>query len=135
MTNTTVATNIHQTFDVQLYFRTEVTFNLILSTNDLTDFSGLVIGPVFYMKVSVDAGFIQDLCGTTATYTINVGQRNLTSFILRQIYTNYSYCHILNVLFFDNNLTLTLLELRVLFVNYIQTAITSDYLTFWRTLL
>ena len=62
VTDTTVATNIHQTLDIQLNFRTKITFYFILSSNDLTNLTCLIISPVFYFQVSVNTCFVQNLC-------------------------------------------------------------------------
>ncbi len=62
MTNTTVATDIHQTLNIQLNFRTEITFHFILSTNDFTNLCSLIIRPVFHFQVSVNTCFVQNLC-------------------------------------------------------------------------
>ena len=62
MANTTIATNIHQTLNVQLNLRAKITFHLILSTNDLTNLGSLIIRPVFYFQVSVNTCFIQNFC-------------------------------------------------------------------------
>ncbi len=95
MTDTPVATDVHQTFDVQLYFGTKVTLHLILGTDDFTYFCRLVVGPIFYFDVFVNAGFTQNGISRATTDTIDIGQGDFSSFILRQVYTNNSYCHIL----------------------------------------
>ena len=134
VTHSTITTDIHQTLNVQLDFRTEITLHFVLSTNDLTNLGSLVIGPVFHFQASIYASLIQYFCRTTATYPINIGQRNFTPLILRQIDTNYSYSHILNYFFAKIIiLSLTLFILRIFLVNNIQTAITSNDFTFWRT--
>ncbi len=62
MTYTTVATNIHQTFDIQLNFRTKVTFYFKFCTNDLTNLGSLIVRPVFHLQVLIYTSFIQNLC-------------------------------------------------------------------------
>ena len=62
MAHATIATDVHQTLDVQLNFRAEVTFHFVLSTNDLTNLGCLIIRPVFYFQVSVNTCFIQYFC-------------------------------------------------------------------------
>ena len=59
--STTVTTDIHQTFDVQLCFRTKITFYFVLCTDDLTDLSCLVIRPILYLDAWVYACLCQDL--------------------------------------------------------------------------
>ena len=63
MTNTTVTTDIHQTFDVERRFRTKITFDFVLSTDDFADFSCLVIRPILHLDAWVNACLCQDfLC-------------------------------------------------------------------------
>ncbi len=62
MADTTIATDIHQALDVQLNFRTKITFYFVLGTNDLTNLGCLVIRPVFYFQVLVNTCFIQNFC-------------------------------------------------------------------------
>lgn len=95
VTDTPVATDIHKALDVQLYFGTKVTLHLILGTDDFTYFCRLVVGPIFHFDVFVNAGFTQNGISRATTDTIDIGQGDLTPFILRQVYTNNSYCHIL----------------------------------------
>ena len=62
MTDATIATDIHQALDVHLNLRTEITFNFVLSTDNLTDSSSLIICPLAHLQVAVDTCFIQYLC-------------------------------------------------------------------------
>ena len=94
MTYAAITTNIHQTFNIQLDFGTEVTFHLIIRSYHSADVTSLLIGPILHLDAFVDTGLFQDFQRTTATYAKNIGQSNLASFILRQIYTYNSYCHI-----------------------------------------
>lgn len=61
MTHTAIATDVHQSLDVQLNFGAEVTLDLVFSTNDLTDLGCLVVVPVLYFQVSVNAGLVRIL--------------------------------------------------------------------------
>ena len=70
MTDTTVTTDIHQTLDIQLNFRTQITFYLEVFTNYLTDFSGLFIIPIFNFDVLINTGLFQNEIRTTASYTV-----------------------------------------------------------------
>ena len=62
MTDTTIATNIHEALDVQLDLRTEITFYLEFSADNFTDFSSLVVSPIAHLRVAANTGFIQYLC-------------------------------------------------------------------------
>jgi hypothetical protein len=62
-------------------------------TDNFANRTGLVISPVFDFNVFVHTGFRQYFLSTTAPYPENIGQRNFTPFVLRQVYTNDSYSH------------------------------------------
>ena len=62
MSNSTIATNIHQSLNVHLDLRTEITFNFELSADNFTDLSCLVIRPLANLQVTVYTGLIQYLC-------------------------------------------------------------------------
>ncbi len=94
MANTPVATNIHKALDIHLDLRTKVTLNLIACAYHLTNFSRLIVRPVLHLDITINTSLIQNRLRGTTTNTINVGQRDLSSFILWQVNTNYSYSHI-----------------------------------------
>ena len=83
MTDATITANVHQSFDVHLDFGTQITFHFITCTNYFTNLSSLVISPVLNFNAAIYSCCIKNLSSTTAPYTINISQRNLTSFILR----------------------------------------------------
>ena len=61
MTDSTVAADIHQTLDVHSDFGAEVALYLVFSSNDLTDLTGLLVGPVLDLDVLIDTSLLQDL--------------------------------------------------------------------------
>ena len=61
MTNATIATDIHQSLDVQRDFTAEVALNLVLGCYHLTDLTSLVVGPVTNLLVLVDTSLLQNL--------------------------------------------------------------------------
>ena len=56
MTDTTIATNIHQSLDIQLDLATEITFYFEFSADDFTDFGCLVVTPLADLQVTADSG-------------------------------------------------------------------------------
>ena len=122
VTHTAVATDVHETLDVELDFGAEVALYLELGTNDFTNLGCLVVCPVLYLDVSVNAGLVQNLSRATTTYSINVGQGDFSPFVLREVYTNNSYCHIVVMIFSDVVLTLTEFVLGVFLVNQKEAA-------------
>ena len=57
---------------------------------DVSQFGALTTA----LSSTIGTGFVEDFGCTAASDTIDVCQRNLSSLILRNIYTNYSYSHI-----------------------------------------
>ena len=62
MTDATIATNIHQSLDIQLDLRTEITFYFEFSADNFTDFGCLVVSPLVNLQVTADTCLIQYLC-------------------------------------------------------------------------
>src|SRR6056297_4080099 len=83
VTNSTVGTDVHQAFDVHLHGGSELTFHLVTFIHDLTDLAHLVVIPVLDLDIPVNTSFIEDLLGGTSSDSENVGQPNLTPFVLR----------------------------------------------------
>ena len=82
MTHATIAANIHETLDIELYLRAQVTLYLVFSADNLTYLRCLLISPVFYLDTPVHTGLIKDLLRATTTYTIDISQRDLTPLVL-----------------------------------------------------
>ena len=82
MTYTTVATDIHQSFDVELDYRAGFAFHFDTVIGDRTaDRTHLVVGPVLYFDVVVNTSTFEDLAGRAASYTIILGQPYLAPFV------------------------------------------------------
>ena len=83
MTDSSVATDIHKTFDVHLDSRTKLTFNLVLSGDDATDTSNLLVVPLsnLCIEINVELGKYLPCCG--ATDTEDLGKTYLSSFVVR----------------------------------------------------
>ena len=62
MTYSTIATNIHESLNVHLDLRTEITFNFEFSADNLTDFSCLIVSPLADLQVTAYACLVQYLC-------------------------------------------------------------------------
>jgi hypothetical protein len=81
MTDTTVATDIHESLDVHLNGGTEFTFNLEL-TDFGTDCCGLCVIPVANLDSRIDAALLQDPGGSAAADSEDVGKSYITSFVV-----------------------------------------------------
>ena len=144
VTDAAVAADVHQTLDVELDLRTKVTLHLVVGADNLADLGGLLVGPVLYFDVAVNACLVQDFLGGAAADAEDVGQGYFTSFVLGEVNSHYSYCHNCSIVMdlAGRNpgrrpltavpvrpiLSLTLFVLGILFVDHIQAPLAADYL-------
>ena len=63
MTDSTVATDIHETLDVQLDGRTELAFNLVFCIDLSTDLGDLLVVPVSDFDCRIDAALLENPLG------------------------------------------------------------------------
>ena len=72
MTNTAVAADFHQTFDVQLGFGTQIAFNQSQSSF-LTDCVDLFVSQIFNTDIFADSAFLQNglRCGAADSVDIS----------------------------------------------------------------
>ena len=90
MTQTAITSDIHKALNVHLHFRTQLTFHLELTADDITDSSLLLIIPVVCFLIEIDFSFVQNLLSSAKANTIDIGKSYLTTFILRKINTSYT---------------------------------------------
>jgi hypothetical protein len=83
MTDSPVATDVHQTLDVHLDHGTELTFNLVFLVDGVTDGSHLVVIPLSDLDVTVDSTLVENLLCGAATDSEDIGQTYLSSFVIR----------------------------------------------------
>ena len=153
VTQTTVATNVHQTFDVELNFRTQRAFSLVLSGNDGADFASFSLSPVFHLLVDIDASFGEDFNRVAPANAENVSQGDFAALVVRDVYpcdTSHSGCEMFadqkarqrlgrrlaeekfNLTstqgsgFLKIGLALTLFEAGVLLVDNVELAVAAD---------
>jgi hypothetical protein len=60
MSTTTIAADFHQTFDVQGFLTTEVTFHFIFMIQDFTQLGDFSFRQILDTSIRVDPGFAQD---------------------------------------------------------------------------
>ena len=92
VTDASVATDVHKALDVELNLRTEVALYFIFSLDNFAN-GGCwsSVQSCTLMLRSTPALPRMEL--VAAAYAVDIRQGNLSSFILRQIYADYSYCH------------------------------------------
>ncbi len=80
--NATVAADIHETLDVKLDFRAEVTFNLVVCADDFANFGCLSVSPILDFELGVNAGLLEDSLGRATSDAEDVGEGNLALLVL-----------------------------------------------------
>ena len=63
VTDATIATDIHQTLDVQLNLTAEITFYFVACSDSLTHGCCLSVGPLLHLDILVNASCCQNLVG------------------------------------------------------------------------
>jgi len=122
VTNAACASNVHQSLDVHLDFRTKLTFNAD-TRDDLANFSDLVVRPILDALVFRDSGLSENVRSSGASNAVDVSQGNYSSFVAGDIDTGDT-CHSKCVL--TAGLTLALLEFGVLLVDDEESSFSSD---------
>jgi len=84
VTESTVATNVHQTFDVHGCFAAQVTFNGE-SCDLIANFFEISVRQIFDLFGICDAGSFADLSSAGATNTEDGSKANLSMFVRRNV--------------------------------------------------
>jgi hypothetical protein len=90
MAQATIATQIHQSFDVHCDFTTQVTFNKVISVNRLTNLDHFRIGQLVHAPLRSNSHFFADFCGLFIPNPMDIGERNKHSLIRGNIHTSYT---------------------------------------------
>ena len=83
MTDSSVATDIHKTFDVHLDRRTELSFDLVLLSDYATDSSDLLVVPLSNLCIEINTELRKDLSRSAAADTEDLGKSYLSSLVVR----------------------------------------------------
>jgi hypothetical protein len=110
-----IATDIHQSLDVQLNLRAEFTFDFEAVSNNSTDLRELVVVPVLNLGIEFDTRFFQDVTCPAPADAVDVGESNLTPLVPREVYACYSRHTVVKW-----GLALSLFKLGVLLVDDVQ---------------
>lgn len=81
MSKTPITTDIHQPFDVKLNFSPQLTFDLVLIFNQLSDGASLIVSPIFGTFIGIDFQSGQDLYCTRSTNAENGSQSDFSSLL------------------------------------------------------
>ena len=83
MTDSAIATDVHQSLDVHLDGGTELSLDLVFLVDEVTDQGNLLVIPVTDLDVVADTALVEDLPRAAAADTEDVGEAYLTSFVVR----------------------------------------------------
>lgn len=82
MPQPTVTPEIHEPLDVHGDFRAQVSLNLILGVNHLSDGVHFALGQIIALRAPIDVGLVEDLLRCSSPDPVNVRQGNLNALVL-----------------------------------------------------
>jgi hypothetical protein len=90
-----IATNVHQTFDVHLDPLPEIALDITLRFEHGSYPAQLVFTQILYSGVDVDSSFLQYRAGSRTTDSVDIGESYFGSLVWWQIYASYT-CHFIS---------------------------------------
>jgi hypothetical protein len=78
VTDTAVASYVHQPFYVQLCLGTQFAFQFVIFREDLTDSVDVIVILLIYLHVAVDAGSVKHFLCRAASDPIDIGKSYLS---------------------------------------------------------
>ena len=87
---TAVAADIHQPLDIHRSLSPERTLDRVIVLDDLPYPRSLLVGQLLRLRHDGYSGLFEDLEGTRATYTEDIGQRDLDMLAVGYIDSDYS---------------------------------------------
>src|SRR6266404_63936 len=104
MSDSAVASEIHQAFDRLLKIAAQIAFDLVVGVDHLANMNLLIGRQVVGLDRRIDIGSFQNFERARPAYSIDISQRDIHPLVLRQFDSSYS-CHLSKPFF----LTLALL--------------------------
>jgi hypothetical protein len=87
MTHAAIRPDFNQALNAHLNFAAQVTFHLVVLTNELADRSHIGLRKVLYPDIRIDLGVGQNFLSASRSYPIEIGQANFDPLIAGQINT------------------------------------------------
>ncbi len=94
MTNAAIATDFHQSLDIETDFSFEVAFDVQMLFDVITNETDLIFTQILDANIGIDAGLFQNLLRSCKADTIDVGKSVFNSLVARKIHAGDS-CHFL----------------------------------------
>ena len=85
MTEAAVTTEVHQTFDIELHFTAQITFDFVLTLEDLADLRDIVFGQIVSTFVVRDLCKIEDDAAVGWTNAIDITERDFDTLVTWQV--------------------------------------------------
>jgi len=89
VTQSAIASDIHESFDIHLNFGAEGAFDFMI-TDHGSDAVGFIVGQGMCTLVGVHPGFFDDFFSAGAADAKDIGQRNNDTFVFREINSGYT---------------------------------------------
>jgi len=83
--DTTIATNIHQSFDVERNLSAQITLDAKFAIDDFTQPGYFIISEIPHAGIRADAGPGQQVLAGGETNSVDVGQSNFDALLAREI--------------------------------------------------
>ena len=85
MSNASIAAYVYQALDVHLDFGAQRSFDLEILIDDVANPLDLLVGKLVRPEIGTNAGSREYLIGRNPTYPIDIGERDLYTFVARQV--------------------------------------------------
>jgi hypothetical protein len=90
MSQATVGTNVHKSFDVHCQFAAQIAFNSILLLDGLTQPRNLVLSQILYARIRVNSCRLYNFFRRGQPNTIDIGQSDFDPFVIRDVSPCYT---------------------------------------------
>ena len=85
MTQTTIATDLHEALNILRNFAMKVTFSGEVLLDIVTKFGKFIFSQIVNASVWVDTSFCEDLLGGGKANAVNVGQADFNALVARKL--------------------------------------------------
>jgi len=120
VTDAAVAVDLDHSLDIHTDFTTEVTLDVVVVFDFLTELGYFLLGQILGAGIGIDTGYLEDLLGGGSANAVNIGQSDLYALCVR----NINACNTSHI-DFPLSLSLSLFMLGVL-TDYHDTTLALD---------
>ena len=117
MAHTAIAVNFNESLNVKCSVSAQITFNIQVLLNVITNFGNLILGKISATSIGINSGCLYDLSSSGTADTIDVSKADLNSLVVGQVNTRNT-CHIVLPPNYCSGLALTLFVLWIFTDNH-----------------